>query len=680
MRAMSVDVVSLRGGIDRASTVLQVQPGAALDLLNFEPELEGGYRRVNGYERTDGRASPSQAVYYTMGVEEGSAVSINTTITGGTSAATARVVAREGDTIGITALNGTFVLGETVSGTTITVLPELYGLDDADQEADWQLAAENYYRSLIVPLPGTGPVPGAIHFRGLDYAFRATAGELLLYKSSASGWVLVPFYDVLFFDTGVMTDGEITAGTVVTGATSSASGVVKRFIKNKGSYAVDASGYMVLDVTTGTFADGENIQVGGVTKAVADGVSAPITMAGGGKFEFIEHNFAGSTDTIYLYGCDGVNPAWEFDGQTLVPIYFQEPDKDPDWNKPKFICAHKGHLFLAFDGGQVAHSSIGQPVVFSARLGAAEFGLGDTPTGMVARAGNVLAIYTKSMTFGLYGSSAADWELQIISETFGAQPYTVKKVGTVYALDDKGIAPLERVQAYGDFESATVSRFAKPILDEYKGRAIGAVVVKERNQYRLLFDDGTILVMSDDGYLGESLPSFSLLRYPIVPTCMSSNDDPQGREVILFGDADGYVYRAETGYNFDGEPIEFVYRSPFLFQKSPHVRKAYRRLFLDIETTHPVALQVSADLAYGDFNIPTMTTKQVATQGVGGFYDRSNWNEIFWDASTFNARSVSLSGTGRNISILIYGNSAKIRPFTLQTLEIHYLPRRLKRV
>lgn len=671
-----VDIINLKGGIDLASTLLNVNAGAALGLINFEPELEGGYRRINGYERLDGRAAPSDAIYYTVQVADATGIDVGDTLTGATSAATSVVVIKDGNSLGITSLVGSYTLGEVANGTTITEIQQIAGQSDIQTDLMWQYAAEQYYRSLITAVPGNGPALYGFHFEGDDYALRADGGVVKLYRGTASGWVVIPFHTVLFFDAGVMAEGEITEGTTITGATSAATGIVKRFVRNDGVYATDASGYMIVD-TSGTFTDGENIQVETVTKCVADGASSPITLAPGGKYQHRVHNFYGTSAFQRVYVCDGVNPAWEFDGDVLTPIYF--PDQSASWNKPTFIEVHRTFLFLQFVEGTMARSVAGEPLNFSGLMGADEFGLGDTCTGMISRAGNVLAIYTKNITYGLYGTSAADFELRVISDSFGAIPYTAQKVGTVYALDAKGIAPLERVDAYGDFESATVSRKIKPIIEQYKNRVIGSCVVKARNQYRIFFDDGSAIVMTDDQYIGENIPAFSRLQFLHVPTFVSHSDDEDGGQVILFGDADGFIYRMERGYNFDGEDIEFAYRQPFAHQGAPHTRKTYRRLFIDLDADRSLTLQVGYDLGFGRAGIPTSLDTQIQAEGGGGFWDVSNWDEFYWDVAISSSSGMALHGTAQNISVVIYGNSSITRPFTIQTLEIHYLPRRLRR-
>ena len=674
--APKIDIVNLKGGIDLSSTFLNIDPGAAKDILNYEPGLGGGYTRIKGYERMDGRPAPSAAVYYTVGVADASGIAVGDTLTGATSGSTSKVVIKDGNVLGVTALSSNYALSEAANGTTITAVNVRAGISDEDIDAIWQLAAEDYYRSLIGAMPGDGPALYAFQHGANRYGFRADSGAVKLYCASASGWSLVPYFHVLFFDAGVM-GGEIVEGTQITGA--AATGTVRRFVKNAGSYGTTASGYMVVQITSGAFVDDEEVKVLGVTTCTADGDSTAITLAPGGKFQHVSHNFYGSTATKRVYGCDGVNPAWEFDGTTLCPIYYPAPDKHPLWNAPKFIAAHKTHLFLSYVTGQTAHSSPGTPLVFSGILGAAEFGLGSEPAGMVSRSGDVLAIYTREMTYGLYGTSSADWSLQVISETFGAKPYTVQKAGTVYAMDDKGIAPLERVDSYGDFESATVSRLVSPILDDYKDRIVGSGTVKASNQYRLFFDDGTVLVMGDDQYLGDNRPSFTKLRYSHIPTFASNSEDAGGNEVILFGDADGYVYQSEIGYNFDGGEIECTYRSPFTHQKAPHLRKRYMRLYIDLESAGKVALKVSTELGYGDANTPSNLEKEVGAPGGGGYWGVDNWGEFYWGASLFNSEGVPLSGTSNNISVLVYGKSKVTRPYTLQTIELHYMQRRLRR-
>ena len=46
---LSPFVVKLDGGLILNRDSFSMPPGAALELINFEPDISGGYRRINGF-------------------------------------------------------------------------------------------------------------------------------------------------------------------------------------------------------------------------------------------------------------------------------------------------------------------------------------------------------------------------------------------------------------------------------------------------------------------------------------------------------------------------------------------------------------------------------------------------------------------------------------------------------
>ena len=63
----------------------------------------------------------------------------------------------------------------------------------------------------------------------------------------------------------------------------------------------------------------------------------------------------------------------------------------------------------------------------------------------------------------------------------------------------------------------------------------------------------------------------------------------------------------------------------------------------------------------------------------GGLWDVDNWDEFFFDGQTVSTASAGLSGTGENIGLLIFNETATARPFILQGITLHYDLRRLQR-
>lgn len=60
------DRFTLQGGLDLSTPYIKRDPGSLLQSQNFECDTDGGYRVMRGYERYDGRPSPSQADMYAV--------------------------------------------------------------------------------------------------------------------------------------------------------------------------------------------------------------------------------------------------------------------------------------------------------------------------------------------------------------------------------------------------------------------------------------------------------------------------------------------------------------------------------------------------------------------------------------------------------------------------------------
>lgn len=672
------ETIILTGGVDLSTPAAISNPGYGLSIKNYEPELGGGYGRLAGSEAFDGRPAPSDAIYYLVELDATGAIVVGDTLTGDTSAATGIVIAINGVDVGITALTGGYQAGESANGQAIVKTEAQSGQVDVDLENAWKLAAQNHYRTAIAAVPGEGPVLGVIQHLDKTYAFRNAVGGAIaeMYESSVTGWVKVDLFGILKFDAGTMADGEIGIEDVLTGASSGASGIVKDFIKHGGSYGSTAYGYIVIDVTTGAFTDGENIQKTATTKAVADGPSTPIILNPNGRYEFESHNFFGDDSTYFLYGCDGENPGFQFDGVTYTPILMGATELEDEWNKPLYVDSHKGHLFFAFKDGSLQHSEPGQPVQWSGFLGAAEFGVGSLPTGIKSIAGGVLVVKTRRVTYGLYGNNVADWNLAVTSEDSGALPYTVQTVGTVFALDDPGITRLDRVQSFGDFESATVSRLIRPLIDQVKGQVVGTSIKRSKSQYRIYLDDGSGIIMTVDPGSRKTPYSFTSFSMPHIPYCMSNNEDDQGNERIFIGADDGFVYELEKGSSWNGAEMEYTLRLRYNNSGRPTLRKGYKRLGMEIDCQRNVDLLVNTAVSYGAPNIPVNVGSAIEHFGGAGFWNVDFWNQFFWSAAEISARTIPLAGTGNNISISIYGKSAVTEPFVLQALHLGYFNRR----
>lgn len=668
------DYYPLTGTIDQVTPALVLQPGSAIEAVNFEPGISGGFKRVAGYERFDGRSRPSDATYHHLQVADSSGFSVGNVVTGGTSGATGTIIAIATGSIYITEKTGTFQVGETVGATTVVEVDVERDVLTPQIDQQYMNLAADHYRTLITAVPGSGPIRGVWNHNDTVYAFRDNAGATTceLYKSTVSGWTLVPLYQYIQFDAG---SGEIFANDTLTGLTSGATGTVKRVLLRSGTWGgSDAEGIIVIDVTSGTFQDNEALQVSAVTKATADGANVAIDFTVGSRFEMVSYNFQATAGGYSIYGCNGIDPAFMIDENELVCPLLSKATID----NPAFIQIYRNRLFLGFLNGSVQFSVVGTPHSFVVSLGAGELGVGSNLTGMVEQPGGLIITSTRQ-TFLLEGSSVADFNLTTASDSTGATAYTLQSLSRVYALDDRGIISLDRANVFGNFESASISRNIQPLVDQQRPKILGSAVVRSTNQYRLFFNDGTAFatypVQTSDGYTFNA----TVLDYGRPVRVICNNEDASGNERIFFGSDDGYIYEDNRGTSFDGEPIEAWVRLAFANMQSPRIRKRWRKAVFEMDADGYLQVAVTPDLSYSSPDVARSRTQDVDVAGGGGYWDTDSWDTFEWDAQTVNAAECKLFGTGTNISLLLRTFSDEYNPFTLQSVILHFDQRRLQR-
>jgi hypothetical protein len=686
----------LEGGIDAVTPPLDVAPGKALTMVNFEPYMGGGYRRIAGFEVFDGRPRPSDASFVGLLLSSGPPA-VFTAVTGATSGATGVICGAgggAGNYIGVTKVVGTFLNGETLNGggsRTIVAAPILLDAPTVAFKEAWLLTAETIYRNDITTVPGTGTVRGAWRRNQYPYAFRDNGGVGQMYVGDSAGWTtgLHVMGKYVFFTAGAAT-GPFLEGETINGQTSGATGVVHRVILHSGGWAGTAVGYVVFSATTGTFQAAENLRRGVTVIAVCSGAQTTFAFPVGGTYQFINHNFYGGAGNLRTYGCNGVGPAFEIsEGNVVSPILLPVTPlgNQPVNNTPFLIAEHREHLFLAYPGGLVQHSSPGVPLQFNGFLSAGAFGMGDEMTGLNSVVGGVLIITTANKANGLYGKTVADWEMKPISERTGGKLYSTQKLDTVYGLGPLGITSINRTDAFGDFANATVSQLVQPIVDALRQHVTASTVVRKSNQYRLYFDDGSVLVMyvpvgsveASRGGSGQArVIEFGYLLYDRVVRKVYNTEDENGVERIYFTSDDGYVYEDQGSKNFNGNEIVAYLRTAYNHVGSPAYRKKFRRADVELQAQQALSLQFYADLSYGSPETPT-TLATTTVFGGGGYWDVSNWDSFVWDGQPISTARAELGGTGTNIGFLIYHHSATVLPFVLQGITLHYDMRRLQR-
>jgi hypothetical protein len=299
---------------------------------------------------------------------------------------------------------------------------------------------------------------------------------------------------------------------------------------------------------------------------------------------------------------------------------------------------------------------------------------------------------TRNTTHQLSGSSTLDFKLDVISANTGCIHYGAETVDYTYLLDDRGIIKLTTTQAYGNFDKETISRKVQMEANRIKKLLVCTTAYKTKNQIRFYGSDGTGLIMTvaqggtatssiaNSSSAGSEEHRYTEFSYPFTVTCAWSGEDDTGDDVIYLGSSDGWVYQANKGSSFDGAEIESNLVLAFNNNKSPNYLKQYRKLLLEMTSYGYSEVGLHPEFSYGNPFTSTHIQQLFDIKGVGGFWNVSTWNTIYYyDSQLVYQPELQIAGEGTNISLVLHAKSAIDLGHKFDGVIFQYTTRRLVR-
>lgn len=697
-----VATYAFNGGLDTNSAALATDPGFLISGMNYEPLAEG-YGRSQGFERYDGLTAPSAASFWLLDFDTGtSIIAQGDTITGATSGATATVILAPidftgtwagGDAAGsllLASVSGTFQDDESleVSATPCALVNGTIEENTADTEAlitTYKEAVQDWHRTLIGKVPGEGYVLGVAVHGGSVYAWRNNVGstKAVMYRATSSGWAQAADVRRMPFTVGT---SEIAEGDIVTGATSGAFGTVHRIRIDSGTWAGgDAVGALWLTSITGTFVAAEILRVGGVDSATGD-VATVQSFPAGGRYRTLSHNFYGASDLHRLYGVNGVGKGFELKDD--VPVFL---DTGMAADTPTRIFEIGNHLGLVFPGGSLQFSGTADPLAWTPLLGAGEIGFGTEVTDVVQANETAVAVFGEQKIATLTGSDVTNFVLDVLTEEAGADADSAQRIARTIYVDKRGLRDLVATQAFGNFKAGALSgRFERYFRAKRKAGAaiVGSYLSRTKSHYRLAWDDGTGLTV----YMGAKQPSAIPFEYDDVrPNCFGQGELADG-EGIFMGGQDGYVYRIDSGTNFDGERIRAFAMTPFNHFGNPQREERFHAVALEIQAPAQASIGITVQFDYAEGHQPVSGETDFAVigspgnsdfliQGGGGSWDTADWNNFYWSAPIEGTATTTIDGVGRNASFVFATYSGLTEePHVLQAYSVFRSQRKMRRI
>lgn len=553
--------VEFKGGLVTNMSPLQQglnATGTATVLRNFEPSIEGGYRRVEGFDKySDTYVQP-----YGEPLVQGSSQT-------GTSLDIANIYTepQDGDTFTIAGVTGTYTIATSGvsynSSTKTATLTLTTSLDSSP--ADQALLTFGNTDDLI---------------RGIDYySSRAVAvRNQSIFTSTGSGWTRInaPAYGSVKVDGGSQTGTSLIVdgltGTPQTGDTFTVAGIEKV--------------YTISSVGTITSGGGTLTISPALASSPAD--NADITFlssewAGGTKTRFARYNFSGTEKLILV---NGSNTPATFDGTDYLPIQ----DLPSDIDGAEHVVEFNNHLFFA-KGRLVSFSSPYSDSDFTAASGAGTIDVGADITALIVFR-EQLIVFCFNKILRITGNTIADFQLLPITEDIGCvEEDTAQEIGgDVMFLGPDGLRLLGGTERNNDFSLGVVSKAIQSEVTDLitVSTSFSSIVIREKSQYRLFGFNNSYTNDAARGVLGTQFSPQGGLDIAWAETrginaYVASSQYVGDDEYILFANKTGYVYQLENGNDFDGENIIASFSTPFFPITDPNLRKTMYKASLYID-------------------------------------------------------------------------------------------------
>ena len=651
--------IEFKGGLVTNLSPLQQAinaPGSARILRNYEPSIDGGYKRIQGYAKFDS----SIMAPYGNPVVHGASQSGTTLIMGAIHTTPA-----VGDTLTIADVSGTYTIS---------------GISDVD-------ATNNRATITLTGALNSSPANGALvtfvtvttenYANGITYfnnkAIVALNADIL--ETAGSGYTKInkPNYGTPLIDGASQTGTTLVADAFDTfpqaGDVFTISGVDKTY---------------TVTTTVSAYSDASSKEVNiAINPALASSPSdnAAITFISSDREGAINTRFdiIDFTGTKTLVLVDGVNAPALYNGTTFTVL-----DSAPsDVIGATVVATHKNHIFYA--KGRVL--SFGSPLTttdFESSNGAGNIGL-DNSIVAIKSFRDQLIVFTDSSIFRLNGDALATFNLQPITRDIGCiQTDSVQEIGgDVVFMAPDGLRLLSATERIGDFGLAPITKKIQGTFNDFVKLHTDffSLVIRNKSQYRLLGWNDSFTRPNAQGILftqfaspGEaSVIDFAETRGIQVTACASVYSGTT--EFVIFSGKEGFLHRMENDTSsFDGNNIATTFATPFYPINDPRIRKTIYKaqFYLDPEGRVNFDLNLKFDFDESGAVVMPAVTFTNATSNASQFYGIGAYGSATFGAKLQKVFSAQTTGSGKTISAQFEADNNTDVPYALDALTLEY--------
>ena len=647
--------VECRGGLVTNLSPIQQGinlPGSARRLVNFEPSIDGGYRRINGYVKYDSNYIPPRPNAY---------------VQGSTSSGTVIIIGNLDETLPI----GTSF---TINGNSYAITAET-SYTSASKEGQYEIdtsldpADNDDGDTLIFANEVDVLTQGIYYFQSEVIAKRKNA----VYSSTGSGWTLINAPD---YGSPVVNGGGQTGTSFVVDGFDRAPAVGDTFrvagINEVYNITAVSAGF----TTGGTLTISPTLAASPADNAVITFIQSDLSSSSKTRFVTVDY-----IDAETLVSVDNTNYIQTYDGTDWNPLS-NTGFTDTVITSPEFVEVFKASMFVAKEN-KLAFTAPYTIDDFTAANGGGIITLEDEVTGLQSFR-DQLIVFCRNSIFRLVGNSNLDYQLLPITKDIGCVGKdSIQEVGgDILFLSDDGVRFLSASERIGDFSFALASRAVQNDTVQFidANTEFQSLVVRSKSQYRIFGYKPSLVRANAKGWIGTQFAdqtgqglSWGEIQGIFVYVAHSEYSQPAtgNAELVVFANNDGFAYTMETGNTYDGTAIFSEYWTPYLPINDPRVRKTIYKLttFISPEGGFDGRFQLEFD--FGDPGLIQPNAIQFDNDVSGGSsWGTGVWGTMVWGGTTQNTFVKQTTGSGFNVSIKYTFTEGS--PFSIDVLGLEF--------
>ena len=389
-----------------------------------------------------------------------------------------------------------------------------------------------------------------------------------------------------------------------------------------------------------------------------------------GVYTFERFNFDGNNKLIVA---DGAN------APTVFNTSFAATDvSESSISGSQFLAAFKNHMFYA------GKSSTPQTVVFSqpndedafnTGSGAGSIKVDDTITGLKVFRDN-LFIFCQDRIFKLSGSTSSDFAITPVTRNIGCvNGQTIQEfAGDLIFLAPDGLRTVAGTARIGDVELGTISTPVQSLFNDNVANASGfrSIVIPNKTQYRVFFTKSGVAQTVTEGVItslrGQRFEFANLkgVRPTSTDTVTSATET-----IIIHGGEGGYIYRQESGNDFDGTAINGKYRSPDLTFNDAGIRKHMQRVLVSYKPESSIDADLFLRYDFEDPNAPRPAAYSLDAADIVAIYGTGKYGTATYGGQAEPLLRQSVEGSGFTVALRVEDGGVTA-PYSLKGFQLEY--------